>query len=203
MFLVTVEDEGSGKGKGEEVTISVTNPVGVQSQTIKPGQVAEVILIPDEESKGKTITVTIFGERNEVEHTATVTVEVIESEFSYEYYDELAPYAQEMRDRFIPWIATNYPELGITSETEWTRTVIKPGIVVVMYYLFFSEEWEMGVTWHVTRVPDDWTRIYLRRRNSEMKPSYGFEISSQKTEGDEPHVVDLKDLKYFMTEVWR
>lgn len=86
--------------------------------------------------------------------------------------------ATEIRDRFIPWLATNHPEFGITSENEWTETIVRPHIAVVMFYLFFSEDWEMGVSWHVMIPPHDWARIYLRHRFVEVQPSYAFEISS-------------------------
>ena len=104
-----------------------------------------------------------------------------------------------MRDKFIPWLAANHPEFGITSETEWTGTIVKPDIMVVMYYLYFSEDWEMGVQWHVTIPPHNWARIYLRHRITEVRPSYAFEISSWSEEGD-PHAIDLKDVA---ESVWR
>ncbi len=49
--------------------------------------------------------------------------------------------------------------------------------------------WEMGLVWHVTIPPSDWTRIYLRERGKETKPSLGFEISSVEA-GDPPHATD-------------
>jgi len=108
----------------------------------------------------------------------------------------MGPFAAEMRDKFIPWLAANHPEFGITSETKWTGTIVRPNIVVVMYYLFFSEDWEMGVSWHVTIPPHDWTRIYLRHRTTEAHPSYAFELSSWSEQG-EPHAIDPPE------SVWR
>jgi len=87
----------------------------------------------------------------------------------------------DVRDAFIPWLEANRPELDIDRETMWTATVVRPHTIVVMYYLFFSEEWEMGVTWHVTIPPHDWARIYLRRRSSETSPSLAYKISSFNT----------------------
>ena len=150
----------------------------------------------DEASTGETLTVTVRGERGGLEQTETVTVEVMEGEDD----DGMASTAAEMRDKFIPWLAANHPEFGITSETEWTGTIVKPDIMVVMYYLFFSEDWEMGVSWHVTIPPHNWARIYIRHRFTEVTPSYAFEISSWSEEG-EPHAIDLKDA--FAESVWR
>jgi len=97
-----------------------------------------------------------------------------------------------MRDKFVPWLATNHPEFDITSETEWTGTIVNPGILVVMHYMFFSEDWEMYLTWHVMIPPYDWTRIYLRSRFTETQSSYAFEISSVQGE-EEPHSIELPD----------
>ena len=41
-----------------------------------------------------------------------------------EVEDELASLAAEMRDKFIPWLVANYPELGITSQTGWTKIML-------------------------------------------------------------------------------
>ncbi len=191
VFLVVVADEG------ESVDITATAPgaaVTVEPQAITPGQVAEVTVIPDKASMNKTLTVNINGEQGGLTQTeiSTIVVEVGE--------DTLEPYAADVRDRFIPWLAVNYPEFGITSETAWTGTVVKPKILVVTHYLFFSEDWEMGVSWHVTIPPHDWARIYLRHRATEVSPSYAFEISSLDAQ-EEPHTIDPKDA--FAESVWR
>jgi hypothetical protein len=104
----------------------------------------------------------------------------------------LGKLAAEMRDKFVPWLASNHPELGITSETEWIGTIVNPGILVVMHYMFYSEDWEMYVTWHVTIPPYDWTKIYLRPRFTETQSTMAFEISSVQG-GEEPHSIELPD----------
>ncbi|GAI03110.1 unnamed protein product, partial [marine sediment metagenome] len=99
---------------------------------------------------------------------------------------------------FISWLAANHPEFGITSETEWTGTIVYPGIMEVSYYLFFSEDWEMGVRWHVTIVPDDWAEIYLRKRFTETQPSHAFKIDSYETYPQpEPYAINPPE------SVWR
>ncbi len=198
VFLVTVVEEGLGSDEGKAVNISATATdatVTVSLQAIAPGQVAEVMVVPDKASTGSTLTVTINGERDGLRQTETVTVDVLEGLGGVE--DELASLAAEMRDKFIPWLATNYPELGITSETEWMPSIVLPHIMVVMYYLFFSEDWEMGVQWHVTIPPHNWTRIYLRDRTTEVSPSYAFEVSSWSTPGEDPHAIEPPE------SVWR
>jgi hypothetical protein len=200
VFLVTVAEKGLGSDDCKAVNISATATdatVTVSPQAIAPGQVAEVIVIPEvtllsgEESR--MLMVTVNGERGGLTQTETVTLDVLQDIPDPE---GLATYATELRDKFIPWLAENHPELGITSETEWTGTIITPHIMVVMYYLFFSEDWEMGLRWHVMIPPYDWTEIYLRHRTTEVTPSYAFKISSLEAQA-EPEAVEPE------ASVWR
>lgn len=185
IFLVVVEDEEQGQAVKISATALGAN-VTVYPQAIIPGQVGEITVIPDKASVGKNLTVTVNGERDGLKQTKTFTVEVLEGE------DDLAQKATEMRDKFIPWLATKYPELGISNETKWTGTIVNPRILVVMHYIFLSEDWEIYVTWHVTIQPHDWTRIYLRHRFTESRPSYAFEISSVEAQG-EPHAIEVPE----------
>ena len=189
VFLVVVEETGDGNGYENAVDISATASgatVSVNNPAIKPGEVAEVTVIPDQTSANKILTITINGDRSGFKQTETVDINVIDWE------DNLGELATEMRDKFVPWLATHHPELGITSETEWIGTIVNPGILVVMHYMFYSEDWEMYVTWHVTIQPHDWTKIYLRPRFTETKSTIAFEISSVQG-GEEPHSIETPD----------
>ena len=106
---------------------------------------------------------------------------------------EMAP---EVRGRFVSWLEANHPELNITSGTDWTGTLVTPRFLVVTHYLYFSEEWEIHVYWHVMIEPYNWAKIELRHRFTELSPSYAFEISSL-TQGDDPISMEPPD------EVWR
>ena len=205
VLLVAVEDEGEGSLKGGAVTLTVTVPradVDIEPEEITPGQVAEVTVIPSEESANFNLNVTITGERGGLTETDSSIIEVGVAFIDGRNGDEdpLTAYAREIQSRFIPWLAANYPEFGITDKTEWTGISIRPNFMVVMYYLFLSDEWEMGLTWHVMIPPSDWARIYLRHRFTELSPSYAFEISSLDA-NEEPHSVDLEDA--FAVSVWR
>jgi hypothetical protein len=172
----------------------------VHPGAITPGQVAEVTVIPDEGSPGETLTVTIMGERDGLKRTKTASVKVGEP---LPDPGGLAQYAAEIRDRFIPWLTANHPEFGITPETEWTATYAKVLMPVANYCLFFSDEWEMGLVFHVMIPPDDWVYIYLRPRFTEVRPSYAFKISSLAAQ-EEPHAIDPRDVQWVdMSEVWR
>lgn len=193
VFLVTITEEGGGRGSEKAVSISATAPgsaVFVNPQAIVQGQVAEVTVIPSQASVGKTVELTVLGERGELTDEKALTFDVVEGE------DDRGPYAAELRDRFTAWLTTNRPELGITNETEWSGTMVSPRWLVVSHYLFFSEDWEMHVAWHIMVPPYDWAQIDLRHRFDQETPSYAFEISSVDA-NSEPHPIDPPE------SVWR
>jgi len=173
VFLVTITDEGQECEL--PVRISATAPgseVVIYQEDIVEGEVAEVVVIPAQASIGTIIEVTITGNRNSASDEEVVSFDVVEGE------DDRQEYAEELLDRFVPWLATNHPELGITDNTSWNGTMVSPVWLVVSHYLFFSEEWEAHIEWHIMVPPDDWARIDLRHRFDELEPSYAFEISS-------------------------
>lgn len=194
-FLVDVIEKGGllqgRKGKGEAIEVSAQGPGGMVTVDVYPymvtsGQVAEVTVIPSEASVNETLTITITGKRHGLTQTKIVTIEVLSGE------DDLGSYAAEIREMFIPWLSANHPEFGITNETIWNGTIVNPRILVVMHYIFLSDDWEMYVTWHVTIPPHDWARIFLRRRFSEACPSLAFEISSVKAQ-EEPYAIEVPE----------
>ena len=173
VFLVTITDEGqecelpvhiSAMAPGAEVIIYY--------EDIFEGEVAEVVVIPAEASIGTTIEVTITGNRGSVSDEKVASFEVAEGE------DDRQEYATELLDKFVSWLATNHPELGITEDTVWDGTMVSPVWLVVSHYLFFSEEWEAHIEWHIMVPPYDWAKIDLRHRFDELEPLYAFEISS-------------------------
>jgi hypothetical protein len=101
-----------------------------------------------------------------------------------------------VRDAFLPWLASEHPELGITTDTVWIPLPLRPHILEVSFYMFQSEEWELVVWWHIMIPPYDWARMYLRHRTTEMAPSFAAEISSRSA-GDDPQAVLPPE------EVWR
>ena len=214
VLLVVVEGGGKEQAVGISTTVDVSDSeVTVEPEAITPGQVAEVTVIPDEASVNSSLTVTVTGDRGGFTQTETTTIQVIESLWGNGDDgrdggdgDEDLPYplALQIRDKFVP-LLSQFPELGVTNETEWTGTIVHPDYLVVGYYLFFSDEWEMGVCWHVTMEPHNWARIYLRHRFTEVRPSYAFDISSWSAEDAEPYAVYLKGkippVSFY--EVWR
>jgi len=173
VFLVTVTDKAEGSDL--PVTISGQAPgaqVVIYHGDIFEGEVAEVVVIPASTSVGQIIEVTITGTRGDVTDEKAVSFEVAEGE------DDRQEYATELLGKFVSWLATNHPELGITEDTVWDGTMVSPVWLVVSHYLFFSDEWEVHIYWHVMIPPYDWAKIDLRHRFDELAPSYAFEISS-------------------------
>ena len=121
--------------------------------------------------EGVTVPVRVTVTRGGTVESADVSINVSPGE------DTPLEAATSLRDRFVSWLATERPELGITADTQWTPTIVQPHILVVSHYLFFSEDWEMGLMWHIMIPPHDWSRIYLRPRQ-EMAPTMAFEIPS-------------------------
>jgi hypothetical protein len=181
---VTIDDEG--QVSQAPVSISAAAPgseVIIYQQDIVDGQVAEVVVIPAQESIGKTIQVTITGNRADLSDEKVVSFAVAEGE------DDRQEYATQLLDKFVAWLEANHPEIGITEDTGWTGTMVSPVWLIVSHYLFFSDEWEAHVEWHVMIPPHDWAKIDLRHRFDQLAPSYAFEISSLDAD-NEPVLID-------------
>lgn len=172
-FLVTLN--GVSQPLADPARISATvegATVAVRNGNMQDGPVAEIIVRPEVASVGRTVTVTFIGQLGSATGQKQVSFDVIEGE------DDRQAYASELQARFIAYLAAKRPDLGITAQTRWTGTMVSPQWLVVSHYLFFSDEWEMHVAWHIMIPPSDWARIDLRRRYQEQKPSQAFEISS-------------------------
>lgn len=178
------------------VTLSATSSAGtvaVSPGTINIGDVAELTLNSDDATVGSSIIVTVVGKRGGEIRTATATATVTEPIGNP---DDRLVTGTTVRDDFIPWLETTHPELGIGAGTVWTPIPLRPHIFEVSYYMFQSDEWELVVWWHVMIPPYDWARLYLRRRYSEIAPSFAAEISSSSS-GEDPHAMDPP------SEIWR
>jgi hypothetical protein len=188
VLLVTV----SGTDSGGEVTITAEAPgasVSVAPEAQSAGTVGEVTVVPEPVTAERAVEVVILASRGGTERRATRTLTVSPGE------DTLAPEAAVLMRRFAEWLAAERPDLGIDPDTKWQGT---PGgwVLVVNHYQYFSETWELGLDWHVMVPPDDWARIYLRRRWTEATPSAAFEISSV-SGGSAPHEIEPPE------SVWR
>jgi len=199
--VVTVEPPALVPGKVGEVTVIPGKSNGTEDPNDPRRMVIENVSVlgeangpitdPNETIEEKTLTITVMAERQGLTRAETVTVNVTQGQ------DKFETLTSDYRDRFIPWLAQNYPELGITEETKWYGTIVRPNHFVVMYYLFFSEQWEMGLRWHVMIPPYDFAEIYLRRRDANLSCTHGFKIFSLEAQ-EEPQIVTLP-----LEGIWR
>jgi hypothetical protein len=182
-FLVVVDPSVEGwRGMAD---ISATAPgavVKVRPARVSPGLVAEVTVIPNATDTERQITVTIIVKHGGVSHKEARTLTV------WPEKAQQRAWAASIRDRFVAWLETEFPELGITSDTVFAGTVARPHWLIVSRFLFFTSEWEIGVEWHVMVEPDDWAHLYLRHRWSDTEPTFAAEITSVQR-GDTPHAI--------------
>lgn len=194
IFLLTIEETGSRGSTGPfTLTIDSSDGMILVPSEVESGKVAEIWLNVLGVDVGTTVTLTFSVERDEEVHTATVTALVTDP---VEPPDDRLETGTAMRDLFVPWLASEHPELGIDEDTEWISNPLRPHILEVSYYMFLSDEWELVVWWHVMIPPYDWARMYLRHVGTESVPSFGAEISSVSA-GDAPHTMAPPE------EIWR
>ncbi len=170
-LLVTVEDAEEGAG---EVSISASFPDGsvtVDPESIAAGEIAEVTLTADAVEADLETAVTVTARRGSLERTASRPLVVIPGE------DDLGPMAADLLELFTEWLQDNHPDLGIGPEREFDGNVVAPRLLVVSHYMFADEEYELGLSWHVTVQPHDWAELYIRRRDA-LTPTRAFKLSS-------------------------
>ncbi len=189
VFLVTA----SGAATDGPVDIAATAPnatVSVEPQPLPPGVVGEVTVVPQAVQADEVpLEVTINASRGGITREERRTLTMVPGE------DTLATEAKAQLAPFIAWLAAERPDLGITAQTSWEGSV-GSWVLIVSHYQYLSDDWELGLSWHVMVPPDDWARIYLRHRWTEAKPSLAFEISSV-AGATQPHPIDPPEA------VWR
>jgi hypothetical protein len=169
-FLVMVESSD-----GSPVTIEAA-ALGAQVTAIEPAQltpgvVGEVWVVPDQVTDNATVEVDFSAVRGGATMTDTRSIVV------WPMADERTNDAKPYFEMWTAWLVASHPELGITAATSWDPTFVST-FLVVSHYAYFSDEWEMKVSWHNMIPPDDWTEVYLRHRGTESAPSLAFRIDS-------------------------
>jgi len=148
--------------------------VVVEPSAIVAGEVAEVRITPQPVATGDTvISVAVRATRGDVIETVSRDVTV------FDWEDDRGPQARALLDVFLEWLATNRPDLGLGPETLTEGSMVAPGLLVVSHYCFVTDDWEIGLSWHIMIPPDDWAEIYLRPRGA-WSPTEAFRLSSQR-----------------------
>ena len=166
----------SSSGDPSDGTVALTAAapgatVTVEPASLPPGMVGEVTVVADPVSAESMLAVSIVGRRGDIERRATATVPVAPG------VDTIRPEADALLTRFVTWLAAEQPDLGIGPGTAWSGRA-GGWVLVVNHYEYVSDDWELGLSWHVMIAPDDWARISLRHRWTESVPSAAFEIPS-------------------------
>ncbi|MEX1287488.1 MAG: hypothetical protein AB1Z57_06085, partial [Acidimicrobiia bacterium] len=172
VLLVSAADPRSGT-----VTVSAQAPgaeVVVAPASIAGSEVAEVIVVPAptevETDLRVTVTATAGDRMDSVDRTVTVVP----------WEDDREQQAREVLGLFLPWLEEERPELGLSEAAEFDGTMTAPLLLIVSHYGFYSDEWEVGVAWHVMVPPDDFAEMYLRPRDA-LAPTHAFRIGSWQT----------------------
>jgi hypothetical protein len=172
VLLVGNTDPGAGP---LTITAEATNAsVTIEPSTLNGGEVAEVTVAPAAVDDESEMAIRIDATRGGETSSSSWTVDVLPWE------DELEGQAREILLLFTTWLAENRPDLGVTPKAEFEGTFVAPELLVVSHYAFFSEEWELGLSWHIMLPPDDFSELYLRPR-SELTPKMAFRIDSWQT----------------------
>jgi hypothetical protein len=183
---VTVQD---AEGASGEVSLSASFPDGaatVSPGSIKSGEIAEVTITADPTNEELETAVEVTAERGSEERTASRPVSVMLGE------DELGPMAADLLAVFTEWLAESHPELGIGPERDFEGNIVAPRLLEVSHYFFVDEEYELGLSWHVTIQPHDWSELYIRPRDA-LTPTLAFRVSSWSAalEGGEVEFTDV------------
>jgi len=154
------------------VTAEATDAsVSVDPSAIGGGEVAEVTVVPSSTDIETQMSIHIEADDGQ---THSWTVDVLPWE------DELEGQARDILLLFTTWLAEHRPDLGVTPKSELEGTFVAPELLVVSHYAFYSDEWELGLSWHIMLPPDDFSELYLRPR-SELAPTMAFRIDSWQT----------------------
>jgi len=148
--------------------------VVVEPPEISGSEVAEVTIVPEATTTETDLDVTITAAVGDQTFVVTRTVTVMPWE------DDREDQARQILALFTGWIADAHPELGITDETAFDGTYTAPMLLVVSHYTFFSDDWEVGVSWHIMVPPDDFAEMYLRPRTG-LAPTHAYRIGSWQT----------------------
>jgi hypothetical protein len=176
-FLLTVTDADPSAGP-VHVTVRVTDDmarVRVKPEQLRAGTVGELIVIPRRIGKRRgedRFLVEITAKRAGWVSRDWRTIHVLNDR------EMSLGEAREMLDRFIPWLESEHPELGITANTKFRATGVAPALIVSKY-LFFTPKLEIGLLWHSgSWGADAWARLYVRHRKTEFAPSVAAQIDS-------------------------
>jgi hypothetical protein len=134
--------------------------------------VAEVwVDLPDTDQE-TPFTVTVTASRDDAR--SSVDVAAIEAPGT----DDLAPMATDIAAVYLRDLAGS-SGLPATVD-ELTGGTPVAGLLVVSHYAWFTDQYEIGLAWHIMIAPDDFSELYVRPRG-ELAPTQAWRIDSWST----------------------
>jgi hypothetical protein len=172
VLLATVEGQTGDGGPVALAALTSQGQVTVVPDVIRQGEVAEITVVPgDVGIEEIPIEVTVLATRGQVVREHRVSTVIVPWE------DSISDTARAILGVFTSWLDDERPDLEIGPASEFEGTVVAPRLLVVTHYAFFSDEWEIGLAWHIMVPPKDWAQMYLRPRDR-MTPTEAFELAS-------------------------
>jgi hypothetical protein len=144
--------------------------VSAAPDTLAPGEIAEFEIGAGSVAEEVPVTIVVTGTRGSVEQTVSRETRVMP-------FEPPADDARRLLGVFASWLEVNRPELGIDGDSTFEGRGVDP-VLVVSHYQFLSDEWELGLSWHIMIPPDDWSELYLRPR-AEWSPTVAFRLASR------------------------
>lgn len=93
--------------------------------------------------------------------------------------DDVAETAGQIVEVFLDRIGGDVAGLP-ASATGLTAGTPVAGLLVVTHYAWFTDDYEIGLAWHIMVAPDDFAELYLRPRDS-LVPTKAYRINSWST----------------------
>ncbi|MBI5089161.1 MAG: hypothetical protein HZB15_09970 [Actinobacteria bacterium] len=170
LALVAVEDHG-----GAALRAAIDLPgaeASVEPAELNDSGVAEVWVDLPPTDREQPFSVTVLADRQDAERAVTIAATAVPGT------DDLASTATDIVTVFLHDLAG---EAGLPAGPDGlTNGTPVAGLLVVSHYAWFTDQYEIGLSWHIMVAPDDFSELYLRPRN-QLVPGRAWRIDSWST----------------------
>lgn len=163
-------DAQSGPIELSAVSSLESMSVRFEPATVEVGDVAEMWVQVPEVGEDTPFSVTITASRDDEEATRVVAGTAVPGT------DDLGETAAQIAQVFLDDVARGVNGLPTTA-AELTGGTPVAGLLVVSHYAWFTQEYEVGLAWHIMVAPDDFAELYVRPRGA-LAPTRAYRISS-------------------------
>lgn len=159
-----------------ELTVSSsleTVAVSLEPSSAAVGDVVEIWADVPEVTEEVPWTVTVTGTRAGATASLDISATLVPGT------DDLAGTAGEIVGLFLENLRGEVDGLPATVPELGQGTPVA-GLLVVSHYAWFTDQFEVGLAWHIMVAPDDFAELYLRPRDT-LAPTRAFRITSWST----------------------